>query len=69
MGRTRSGTTTKHVAREVITRTPTITLEAYQQAEREFTQREAHSGLRVRAVVTVLLWALVPRVDFMTPCR
>jgi hypothetical protein len=43
---------------EVITRTPTITLEAYQQADREFTQLEAHSGLRVRAVVTVLLWAL-----------
>jgi hypothetical protein len=51
-----------------ITRTPTITLEAYQQAEHEFTQREAHSGLGIRAVVTVLR-ALVPRVDFMTPCR
>jgi hypothetical protein len=47
----------------------TITLEAYQQADREFTQREAHSGLRVRGVVTVLLWALAPPVDFMTPCR
>jgi hypothetical protein len=37
--------------------TTLVTLEEYQRAERKVTQRAAWTGLRIHAVVTVLVWA------------
>jgi uncharacterized membrane protein len=37
----------------------TITLEQYETAERELSLREALTGLRVHAVVILLVWAVV----------
>lgn len=37
--------------------TTPLTLQEYQRAEREITQRQASAGLRVHAAVTVLIWA------------
>lgn len=46
----------------------TITLEQYEQAERELALREAGTGLRVHAMVTLAVWAvLVPINVFVAP--
>ena len=37
--------------------TTPVTLGEYQRAEREVTRREAWTGLRIHAVVTMLVWA------------
>jgi type III secretory pathway component EscV len=37
--------------------TTPVTVEEYQQAERAVTQQAARTGLRIHAVVTVLVWA------------
>jgi hypothetical protein len=37
----------------------TVTLEQYQRTERELTLREARVGLRIHALVTALVWAVV----------
>jgi hypothetical protein len=37
----------------------TVTLEEYEQAEREITLREGAIGLRVHAFVTVVVWAVL----------
>ena len=46
----------------------TVTLERYEQVEREMTMREARVGLVVHAVVTLVVWAaLIPVNVFVAP--
>lgn len=46
----------------------TVTLEQYEQVEREMTMREARIGLVVHAVVSVVVWAvLIPVNVFAAP--
>jgi len=37
----------------------TVTLDQYEQAEMEISMREARTGLRVHAIVTVAVWAVL----------
>ncbi len=46
----------------------TVTLELYEQAEREISMREARIGLTVHAIVTAVVWAaLIPVNVFVAP--
>lgn len=42
----------------------TVTLEGYEQAEREITLRGAAIGLRVHALVTLAVWAVLIPINF-----